>query len=216
MFVVVLLLLLLFVGAFFVFISSYSFQIFFHKFFTKHTFLESFVARVKGEIIPAGFFVISHSIVEPNEYKTLSLRHKTLFSSCYNIVTFKTPDAKWELFFHLVREGLGYNEILTLRCFPHSHKIRSEGNVEKNYSRLNIFTNNRYLTQVLETQEARNLLSSMIENNSDIMHITHNNIHLKIFMDKKTGGPELQKIMNIVRSMNQLKTMIFKEDVIEY
>lgn len=88
--------------------------------------------------------------------------------------------------------------------------------LKKNYSRLNIFTNNRYLTQVLETQEARNLLSSMIENNSDIMHITHNNIHLKIFMDKKTGGPELQKIMNIVRSMNQLKTMIFKEDVIEY
>lgn len=130
MFVVVLLLLLLFVGAFFVFISSYSFQIFFHKFFTKHTFLESFVARVKGRLSLL-VFAISHSIVEPNEYKTLSLRHKTMFSSCYNIVTFKTPDAKWELFFHLVREGLGYNEILTLRCFPHSHKIRSEGNVEK-------------------------------------------------------------------------------------
>jgi len=194
--------------------NSYSFQIFLHKRKLKRNFLDNFISKVKGKYYKRGHFAISHHFVSEEKFKTFSNRHKISFSKCYNIITFKTPDANWELFFHLIKEGLSYTEILTIRVFPKHNRIKSEGNVEKNYSRLNIFTNNRYLTQVLESSQSKDYLKWLIRHNGDILLISNNNIHFKAFLN--SGVLSVERALDMVKSLNGLKNKIYRENIIEY
>lgn len=194
--------------------TSYTFQIFIHRRRIKSNFLKEFISSVKGTFHEVGFFAISHNVVNKIEYNTFSNRHKASFSICHNVVTFKTPDSKWELFFHLVKDGSKFNEIMTIRVFPHKHRIKSEGNVEKNYSRLNIFTNNRYLTEILESQKTNDNLKWLIRHNGDILLISHNNLHYKAFLNPKTIT--VTRVLDMVSALNSIKNEIYKDEVIEY
>jgi len=209
--------LLLFVGSLFLLYliyTSYSFQVLIRRIKFKKYFLKEFRSTVKGIYHSSGYFAISHPFITNEEFKSFSNRYKLSFSKCYNVITFKTNDANWELFFHLVKEGSIYSEILTIRSFPKKLRIKSEGNIEKNYSRLNIFTNNRYLTGVLENRVNDDLLKWLIRNNGDILLILHNNLHFKAFLKSKTLTVE--RALDMIKAMNGLKNNIFKEDVIEY
>ncbi|MCA9459163.1 MAG: hypothetical protein KC550_01295, partial [Nanoarchaeota archaeon] len=167
----------------YVFYTSYFFQMNIHKKKTKMLFIDKFVESVKGIYISKAYFAVSHRIVHVKSFKSFSNRQKVQFGMCYNVVTFKTPDANWELFFHLVKQStLKYDEILTLRVFPINNRIKSEGNVEKTYSKLNIFTNNRYLTGILESNEVTDLLKWLIRCDEDILLISPNNLHFKAFL----------------------------------
>jgi hypothetical protein len=193
---------------------SYSFQSYLFRTTLKKSFIKEFSSSVKGEFMKKGFFATNHKIISENEHKTYLRRHKLSFSPCYNIIRFKTPSAHWELFFHLVKEGQKYSEIMSLRVFPNQYHIRSEGNVEKNYSRLNIFTNNRYLTTILESGETKDYLKWLIRHNEDILLISHNNLHFKAFVDSKKLT--VKRVLDMVKSLHVIKNKIYRKDVIEY
>lgn len=178
-------------------------------------FIDKFVESVKGIYISKAYFAVSHRIVHVKSFKSFSNRQKVQFGMCYNVVTFKTPDANWELFFHLVKQStLKYDEILTLRVFPINNRIKSEGNVEKTYSKLNIFTNNRYLTGILESNEVTDLLKWLIRCDEDILLISPNNLHFKAFL--KNGKFSSTRAMDMIKAMNSIKNKIYKDNVLEY
>ncbi len=194
--------------------NSYGFQLFLHKRRVKKSFIDDFVSKVKGVYVSEAYFASAHRLVPKEEYKSYSNRQKLHFSKCYNVVTFKTQDASWEFFFHLVREGLKFSELMSLRVFPKHNKIRSEGNVEKNYSRLNIFTNNRYLTEILENQDTEDYLKWLIRHNGDILIISHNNLHFKIFL--KGDRMSVDRLLDMVKAIHTIKNKIYRDNILEY
>lgn len=212
-----LIILLLFLVLFLVFYSyfiSFSFQVFLNKKFLKIKYLKEFIELVKGNFIENGYFKISHHLVDLRHYNSYSIREKVTLTSCYNIVKFKTQDANWELFFYLVKDGLKFREVLSIRCFPKYNHIRSEGNIEKNISRLNIYTNTRKLTDILESQNIRDTLKDLIRNNGDLLLVYNNNLHYKIFLDSKKIS--LNRLHETVKLINILKNNIYKKDNLAY
>lgn len=193
---------------------SYNFQTFIHKRNFKSFLINDFIGSVKGNFISSAYFASSHKIASKKEYNSFSIKHKLSFNNCYNIVNFKTVDADWELFFYLVKDGMKFGEILSIRCFPKTLKIKSEGNVEKNYSRLNTFTNNRYLTGVLETKQVNEYLKWLIRQNGDILLISNNNLHFKVFLNSKKISKT--RLLDMVKAINGIKNQIYKEDNISY
>lgn len=199
---------------FFVIYNSYSFQVLLYRNRMKNSYIKDFASNVKGNFMSKGYFANTHKIVTKENYSSMSNRYKSSFHSCYNIVTFKTPDCSWELFFYLISEGLSYREVMAIRAFPKKNKIRSEGNVEKNYSRLNIFTNNRYLTGILEGGEVHDCLNWLIRHNDDILLISHNSVYFKAFLNK--SNMSVSRTMDMVKALNIIQKRIYKEDIIEY
>lgn len=195
------------------FYTSYFFQFLLHRRKIKKAFIDDFVQNVKGHCQLTSYFGSSHKLVSKNEFNSFSNRHKLSFSLCHNVVKFKTADADWELFFNLIKEGIGFKEVFNLRVFPHTHLIKSEGNVEKNYSRLNVFTNNGYLTKILEKDVSDNL-KWLIRYNGDILLISSNNLHFKAFLDSKKLN--VLRVMDMVKAMHSINSAIYKKDVIEY
>ncbi len=194
--------------------TSYSYQVFLHKKKARKIFLFDFAKEVKGEIVDYAFFAPSHKIISKKEYNTRSQRDKVKFSRCYNVVKFQTPDSHWELFFHLIKDGAIYNELLTIRVFPKEHRIKSEGNVEKSYGRINIFTNNRYLTNILEERDSGDYLRWLMRHNSDVLLISHNNLHFKIFIVSHKFT--VKRAIDMIKALNILKGKIYREEVLEY
>lgn len=205
--------LLFFLIIFYFFYKSYTFQLFLHKNSMKKFFVENFKDKVKGKYIDKGYFASSHKIISDLEYNNLSNSQKINFSKCYNIISFKTKDAKMEIFFNLIREGLTFVEVFNLRIFPNDVIIKSQGNVEKNFSRINVFTNNRYLTKILETTSQEDL-KWLIRYNGDILLISGNNLHFKAML----GSSKLssQRVLDMVKSMYNIKFQIYKKDILEY
>lgn len=180
----------------------------------KASYVQEFASSVKGVILSKGYFANSHKVITLENYRSLSNKEKTAFHNCYNIISFKTPDSYWELFFYLISEGVSYREVMAIRSFPKKNRIRSEGNVEKNYSRLNIFTNNRYLTGILENGEVHDCLNWLIRQNDDILLISHNSLHFKAFLRK--SNMSVTRTMDMVKAINIIQKRIYKDDVIEY
>ena len=170
--------------------------------------------EVKGTYVPEAYFAHSHRIVPSKEYKTFANRQKLHFSRCYNVMTFKTEDSDWELFFHLVKDGVTFSEIINIRVFPKHNKIRSEGNIEKAHGGLNFFTNNRYLNEKLEEEVIKERLEKILTKTGDIMLISHGGMHYKAFIDGKNLN--VHKVMEIIKAMHYIKTKVFKEGVLEY
>ncbi|MDA3855213.1 MAG: hypothetical protein PF569_03060 [Candidatus Woesearchaeota archaeon] len=195
------------------FYTGYFFQFILHKYRVKNSFIEEFNKNVKGRYASTSYFGNSHKLVSKAEFHSFSNKHKINFSMCHNIVRFKTADSEWEIFFNLIKEGVGFREVFNLRVFPRSHLIKSEGNVEKNYSRLNVFTNNSYLTKILEKDTIDNL-KWLIRYNGDILLISPNNLHFKAFLDSQKLN--VGRVMDMVKAMNNINSSIYKEDVIEY
>lgn len=197
----------------FYFYKTYGVQLFLHKRKVKKMFLNEFKVATKGRFVAEGYFAPSHKIISMHEYNALPNKQKMNFSKCYNVIIFKTPGAEWELFFHLIKEGLSFTEILSVRVFPEHYTIRSEGNVEKTYGRVNVFTNNHYLTKVLETQ-VNNFVVWLMRYDGDMLLISHNNLHFKAFVD--SNKMSANRGMDMVKCMNGIKNVIYKKDVLEY
>lgn len=198
----------------YIFYSSYYLQFHLKKRKLKLNLVKEILKNVKGDFYDKGYFAQSHKIIKLEEYRSLSTRHKLPFSMCYNLITFRTADANFEFFFYMVKDGVKFSEIMNLRVFPKYNLIKSEGNVEKNYSRLNTFTNNRYLTAILETPDAENNLKVLLRVNGDILLLSHNNLHYKTFMNSSELNVEL--LMDMIKSMNHIKNKIYKDNVLEY
>ncbi len=213
MFIYIFALFVVFLGIYILY-NSFTFQIFIRKVRVKNKVLDEFVSKVRGTYVSSGYFSLSHKIIYEKEYISLSNRVKKEYGNCYNVVKFRTADANWELFFHLLKEGLKFSEIMTVRVFPNDIKIRSEGNIEKIHSRLNIFTNNQYLSRILEDSHMKNHLNFLLQSNGDMGLIAHNNIHFKTF----TSGVsvEVNDILEIIKSINYIKNKVYVKGVMEY
>ncbi len=198
---------------FLIYYSHFS-QVIIHK-KNKKEFIQRLKNKVKGIQISKGYFAISHKIITENEFKLLTRTQKLKYSSCYNIIIFKTEHAHWELFFHLIKDGTFYSQILNLRVFPIKNHIKTEGNIEKNYTRLNIFTNSRYLSAILESSELTPLLKWLIKNNGDILLVNHTNLHFKAFLNSTTNL-NIDDGMNMIKTMNEIRNKIYKKGILEY
>ncbi len=198
----------------FIFYQSYYVQFLLNSFKVNNHFLRHFTHTVKGSYVRKGYFTSHNKVILDREYKRLGKKERLNYSKCFNIVKFQLENTKCELFFYLIKEGLSYTQVLNLRVFiPHEHLIKSEGNVEKNYGRVNIFTNNHYLTRILETK-GQDCLNWLIRYNGDILFISSNNLHFKAF---NTGGKmSLSRSMDILKAVNVLRKEIYSKDVMEY
>ena len=179
----------------------------------KKLFLNDFKNATKGRFVAEAYFAPSHKVISLNEYNSLTNKQKMSFSKCYNVIIFKTPGAEWELFFHLIKEGLTFTEILSIRVFPEHYTIRSEGNVEKTYGRVNVFTNNHYLTKLLETQ-VNNFVVWLMRYDGDMLLISSNNLHFKAYIT--ANKISLNRALDMIKCMNGVKNGIYKKDVLEY
>jgi hypothetical protein len=203
----------LFIVILFMLYCSYTFQFFLHRYKIKKGFLEDFRKLVKGKYVSEAYFCPSHKIISLQEYRSLSNRQKVNFSECYNVIRFKTIDIDWELYFNLIRDGMSFAEVLNLRAFPKDYKIKSEGNAEMNCSMVNIFTNNRYLTKVLEV-DVKLDIEYLIKKGGDNLFITYNNLHYKSFLDSSKISKS--RVMDMIKSINSIKSKVYKKDILEY
>ena len=193
--------------------KTYFFQFFWRKMRVKKVFLEEFRKTTKGRFVSEAYFAPSHRIVSKREYNTLTNKQKINFSKCYNIVTFRTNDVEWELFFNIIKEGFAFTELMNVRAFPINGLIKSEGNVERNYGRINVLTNNHYLTNILEVGVNDDVVWLM-RYDGDMLFISNNNLHFKAFID--INKVSLNRIMDMIKAINGIKKGIYKKDVIEY
>jgi len=203
---------ILIVLSFFIY-NTYSFQFFIHRIKVKKTFLNDFRKSTRGRFIDEAYFGPSHKIISKREFNSFTNKQKINFSKCYNVITFKTADVEWELFFNIIKEGLSFTEVLNLRAFPINATIKSEGNIERNYSRVNVFTNNHYLTNVLEVGVNNDVLWLM-RYDGDMLLISGNNLHFKAFVNSKKIS--LNRAMDMIRALDGIKKGIYKKDIIEY
>lgn len=198
----------------YVIFSSSSLQFYLNQRKLKKTLIDEILKSVKGDFQKKGYFAVSHKIIKPEEFNSYSTKHKLPFTICYNIITFRTQDAYFEFFFHVVKDGVRFSEIMDIRVFPKENKIKSEGNVEKNYSRINIFTNNRYLTDILELHDVQDNLKWLLRNNGDILLIHGNNLHYKVFLKPK--NLTAQRLLDMIKALNHIKNKVYRENVLEY
>lgn len=194
--------------------NSFSFQIFWRKQRNKRVFLEDFISKVRGNYLSSGFFTISHQVLSQKEFKGLTIKQKKNYGLCYSVVKFKTIDAQWELFFHLIKDGVTFSEIMTVRVFPNHERIHSEANIEKIHSRLNIFTNNQYLSSILESSATKEHLDWLMRNNNDILLVLHNNLHYKIYLDNSSIGTD--RGLELIKGLNFIKNKVYKKGIIGY
>lgn len=193
---------------------NFDVQVFLHRRKLRSSFIKSFTKEVNGKFYKRAFFAKNHKIVSKKEHNIYYARHKASFNTCYNCVTFKTQDASWELFFYLIKDGPVYSEIMSIRVFPNKVRIKSQGNVERTLSRVNVLTNNRYLTDLLEDEKSQEYLSWLLRKNDDNLLISHNTLHFKSFIKSKKMS--VKKTLNSVKAINALKNIIYKKGVIEY
>jgi len=192
--------------------SSYFIQIIIFK-SKKKEIIKQIRNSVKGIYLKEGYFSINNKVIDQNKFNHLTNKEKLKFGTCYDIVYFKTENTNWELFFNLIRDGTKYVEVLNIRSFSTHNHIKSEGNIEKNLSRLNIFTNSHYLSQILENTEIYDTIEWLIKNNTDLMLINYNRLHFKTQHETKLKE---SKILEKIKAINQIKNKIYKKGILEY
>lgn len=195
--------------------SSYFFQSYVRMKRIEKNFLPNFLSKVKGSHTQKAYFEPFYMAIKKEDFLQLSNSRKANFSKCYNLVTFKTPDANWELFFYVIKEGLIFREVMTIRIFPKNFKIRSEGSIEKNHSRLNILTNNRYLSNILEAMDSRDTLKWILRKHGDTLYVNNRDLTYKISIESKTLI-SVDRVMDIIKALNITKSKIYKKDTLEY
>ena len=205
--------LLIVIFVFLILFNSYFFQLFIKKYSSKKFFVENFKESVKGKFYSQGYYNTNFEFLSSYEYNKLKKRSKIDYAKCYNVVSFKTTDSIWELFFILERDGIDFKEKLIIRSFPSNMRIKSEGTIERSISRLNIYSNNRYLSGVIESSELSGLFDSILNKNSDNIHIYNNNLTCSLLYSKDIS---VDFILDVIHKLNIAKNRIYKRGIMEY
>ena len=204
---------LIIVFACYILFNSYFVQVRFRKYISRKSFVLDFRDRVKGRFHSEGHYNIHSDFLTSVEYKKLKRRTRVDYRSCYDAILFKTQDADWELFFVLERHGIKYKERVILRAFPYHLRIKSEGTVERSMSQLNMYSNNRYLSGVIEGPEMNGLFHDILKVHSDILHIYENNLFCNLkFRDDLT----VDFLMEVVSKMHVIRNKVYRKGIMEY
>lgn len=197
----------------YLFYNSYYFQVLLRKHRSKNNFVNEFRERVKGKFYGKGYFNTHSEFITSGEYVSLKKRSKVDYRSCYNAVSFRTPDADWEMFFVLERDGIKYREQVILRAFPHHMRIKSEGTAEKSLSRLSVYSNNKYLSGIIESSDMHDMFHTILKENGDIMHIYHNNLYTNLIVNPHVT---VDFAMEVIKDMNIIKNKVYRRGIMEY
>lgn len=210
LFVIILLLIIVF---YLIFIT-FDFQLFYHRVRSNKSVLQMLAKKFEGRFYTKAFFAQNHKLIDQKGKNHYYHRDQLKFIHCYNAVYFHSKNAYWEVFFHLVKDGSMYSEIMSLRVFPNFYKIKSQGSVERTISGISVLTNNRYLTDLLESEELHHNLDKLVVKTDDILYIAHNSLHFKTFVDSKRITQK--EILSKIKYLNEIKNSIFVKDRIEY
>lgn len=191
----------------FIFYNSHNFQIFIRTKLKKQIISIDLLTQTQGKYLESGYFSSKHKIIEKSEYGNLLKRQKVNLTPCYSILTFKTVDAEWELFFTLVKELGQFKEYLILKCYSNNFKIHSKVAVEKIHSKLEIYSNNHSLMQILNRNSTQNILSPLLTIHEETLNIGHKYIQFKTMSSKeKLSKP---KILQKISDINEIKNLIY-------
>lgn len=194
--------------------NNYQFNI-----YLKRNSHKSLILQIKkklgGKFISEAYFSQDTKIISKKQYFPLNHSQKAKFTLCYDILEFETKTLFGEIFFNLEKnEQNQFEEYLNLKIFPKHLTINSQGTVEKVFDEINIFTNNRYLAQVLESHQVQQLLKEVIIHKDDSISVNQNNLNLKISIsNKKTSLKEISQKLNLATKISK---HIFKTGVLEY
>lgn len=194
--------------------QSYYLYFWYRKNFGYSALFEQLQNELNATYSQSGYFAQGSKIITPHAYKNLSNRYKIQYTQCYNILKFKTKDTSWEVFLYLVKEGFVYNEILIVRAFPSNKIISKEASIERIRGQISIFSNSRYLSEILEEKEMLSKFEWLVRNDSDSFLLLSNNIMFKAFSDNKVMNS--QKIFNILKVIQNVKKRVFDKDTLKF
>jgi len=194
--------------------SSYFFQLILFKHLNKDL-VEDIILNVGGNILNEGYFSSHNHVLDIKNFNKLLKSEKLKYDFCYNIIRFNTENASWEIFFHLVKINNKYSQIMSIRTFSKFNHIKSEGNIDMNHSRLNILTNNRYFSELLERGQVNHILCEIISKNLDTMVINYNSIHFKTILDDENIF-DIDRIITLIDYIKLIKNNVYKPGVLEY
>lgn len=166
--------------------------------------------QVKGKVVKEGFFSQNQQVLTPYAFKNLRISDQKKYTKCYNILKFKTENSNWELFFHIVKDGFSYSEILTIRAFPLYKIITQEASIERVNGHISIFSSSRFLSEILEEKSTISAFEWIIRTSTDSFLIQNNNLAFKLFCNDKTI--QQKKIFDYIKVINHVKNKVFKKD----
>ena len=194
--------------------QSYILYFWYRKNFGFSNLIHQLQEELNATYSKVGYFAQNSKIITPHAYKNLSNKYKVQYTQCYNILKFKTQEVEWEIYLYLVREGFVYNEILIIRAFPKNKILSKESSIERIRGHISIFSNSRYLSEVLEDKNMVSKFEWLIRNDSDSLLILSNNIMFKAFSDNKIMNS--QKILNILKIIQNVKKKVFDKDTLKF
>jgi len=209
-------LIFIFASGFFILVlqNSFRFQIFYRIFLRRKKLSEDFVSKTRGEYIEKGHFSTTRRVISESDFSNLFIRDKIKYSACYSIVKFKTLDADWELYFHLVRESGVFKEYMFLKCFLHSNWIRSRGNVEKFHSRFETFASHRALMSIFERGDVKSNMDSLLKENGDLLIVLDRLVSFKSLVRTKKFSSTV--LLHKVQQIDNIKKRVYIPGNIEY
>ena len=193
--------------------QSYVLFYFYYKFLGNGKFFKHLCEKLKGKLQREGYFAQNHEVISPLAFKNLPNRSKYNFSSCYNVIKFKTQNCNWEILSYLVKEGYSYNEMVMIRCFPEK-LISQEATVERIRSHISIFSSSRHLAEVLEDKQLVSGFEWLIRKETDSLLIQHNCIVFKMFSEIKVMKED--KIMTCLKVMQRVKKEVFDKQTLKF
>jgi hypothetical protein len=186
--------------------NNYSFQVFIRNSLRKKQ-LKSLTQQTSGNYIGSAYFSSGHRITLNSEFKKLLMRQKVDLIRCYSIITFKTIDANWELFFTLTKDSGRFIENIYLKCYPHNQKINSKVSVEKIHSKLEVYATHHALMQILNSQRCMWNLNSILTLHEETFNIGVRYLQYK--GNLKFENISKTKILHKISHINEVKNQIY-------
>jgi hypothetical protein len=193
--------------------NNYSFQVLIRNNLRKQQ-LKSLKIQTSGNYFSSGYFSSGHHITLNSEFKKLLLRQKADLIRCYSIVTFKTVDANWELFFTLTRDSGSFIENIYLKCYPIGQKISSKVAVEKIHSKLEVYATHHALIQIINSSNCMNNLNSILTLHEETLNIGTRYLQYK--GNLKFENISKTKILHKISHINEIKNQIYVSGIKAY
>ena len=189
----------------YIFHNSYNFQVLVRVNLRKKE-LSSLSKQTSGVYIKSAYFSSQYHITLKNEFKPLLKRQKADLIKCYSIVTFKTIDAKWELFFTLTKDSGKFVENIYLKCYPNNEKINSKAAIEKIHTKLEVYASHHALIQILNEQTTMKNLNSLLTLHEETLNIGVRYLQYK--GNLKLKNVSKTKLLHKITLINEIKNKI--------
>ena len=198
----------------FILYNSHNFQILIRNKLKNKLIYKQLLIQTQGKYLKFGYFSPKHKIISKSEYTKLLKRQKINLTPCHSILTFKTLDADWELFFTLIKESGQFKEYLIIKCYTNNIRIKSKVAVERIHSKLEIYSNNQSLMKILNKITTQNILSSILPINEETLTLTTKSLQYKGIITKNNLSKT--NILHKITHINEIKDLIYTHGLKPY